>query len=80
MCDGKLLDDNRALVDYDIRSGFTLRLDKMIQIVVDPAAYFHGEKRGDDNFSSGHHVRGEGSASPPTTTLIPLKVIGREAG
>lgn len=77
MCDGKLLDDNRALVDYDIQSGSTLRLDKMIQIVVDPEAYFHGEKRGDDD-SSGQHDHGERFASPPTTTVIPLKVISRE--
>lgn len=34
MFDGKLLDDTRALADYDINSGAVLRLDKMIQILV----------------------------------------------
>ena len=33
-CDGKLLDDNRTLADYAIRSGSTVRLDKMIQLTV----------------------------------------------
>ena len=62
MCNGTLLNDNRALSDYGIENGSVLRLDKMIYITVDPGSNFHAG------------VVAAGSEEHPSSTAFPLKV------